>query len=162
MQCSVNCRVCLGERSAAKKPHLKHHPPLQTPPRWPALKRHPHPTALPSNLTSAQLQVLILVDLHLRPILARLLGGAAVALPLQDVADEDAQQAEQEEDGHQAEGDVLCLGVTGPGPGPARGSVAVHPGVCSLVHCTGEEEDTMAATCGEGRARITGSGWEAR
>lgn len=81
-------------------------------------------------LTFAQLGILSrLLAFQLLVILG--LGGAPVTLPLQHVADDHAQQAQQEEDGHQDEGHVVWLGF----------QRAVLPGGCWLTGWGLERED---------------------
>lgn len=58
-------------------------------------------------LTFALLHVLLLLPRLLLAILG--LRGAPVPLPLQHMADHHPQQAQEEEDGHQDEGDVVWM-----------------------------------------------------
>lgn len=92
-----------------------------------------------SSPTSAQLCVLVhLLAFHLLLIVLGL-GGAPVALPLQHMADDHSQQAQQEEDGHQDEGHVVWLGFQG----------SLLPGPCRLPGWRSQREDKKKKSSSE-------------
>lgn len=94
-------------------------------------------------LTFAQLRVLGCVPRL--PLAVLGLGGAPVALPLQHVADHHPQQAQEEEHGHQDEGDVV-------GMRPVC-SAAIFNVVCRIISCGGGRQrgtkGKVASGCGK-------------
>lgn len=90
-----------------------------------------------ASLTFAQLRVLGSVPRLLLAVLG--LGGAPVALPLQHVADHHPQQAQEEENGHQDEGDVVGMRPVG--------SAAIFNVVCRIISCGGKTEGDKGKSC---------------